>query len=249
MQVGLELAGHVQEYVATWAELQYHDKKHFKTTVEINEWLKNEPLYDCKTKTWTGLADKSIKLEKDLYDPLQKVLVAILKGLTKIPSEDFEETASFTADDTTDSLNQSTASRAADSDDNAPDSNHSATERASDSISGSDDFEGSDYIPNSNHGKKQSVDSTVVGPSGTREVRISDKLHFMHVEAFDNCDQYTSPDIVFRATGSSFEVPSGTRPADLLTALGYTNITSFIEVKLSEEDFQALLEQIGVYVR
>lgn len=243
-QVGLELDGHILTYVAKWAGLQYQDDELFKTDREIREYLDSEPLYNSKTKKWTELFAKSVKLEQDLYVPLEKILVAILETLTKIPSPNTSGTAEDVSDPET----------CASDSNNAPDSDSCKTS-VDDGNRGSDDFthsslgdefddpKDSDYVPD-----PQDVPHIIVGPDGTRELRRGDDIHFMHMEDLDTkCDQYSSPDFVIRATGPSFEIPPHT--SDVLRALGYTNIATFIEVKLGEVPIKALIEQVGVYAR
>lgn len=237
-QIGIELKGHTSEYPAAWARNQYRDKDLFKTSSEIEKFLLDEPLYDYKAKKWTNLLSKSITLEEHLYEPLEQILGAILNALTKIPEPEdpLPTEITSTVDDSTGTDTISTKE-------------HDGQNL--DDIIGSDDGDDpndSDYIPDSDE-ISESENHRVIGPSSTREVRRGDKIHFMHVEDFDNCDQWTSPDFVFRATGSSFEVPPNCKLSDILEALGYTNIASFIEVKLSETDINKLLAQIGVYVR
>lgn len=86
-----------------------------------------------------------------------------------------------------------------------------------------------------------------------REAVIRDCKRMQHMENDPKCKHYTMPDIVIRAAGSSFEVPSYEEGEDE-RAVGYSNISGLVEVKLNFTTSGGsspgeLVDQIGVYVR
>lgn len=86
-----------------------------------------------------------------------------------------------------------------------------------------------------------------------RNAIIRDKQRMKHVELKSTSD-YTMPDIVIEATGPSFQTPlSFETTAGYARDVGYTNISSVIEVKLkltsATADMKKLLGQLGVYIR
>lgn len=84
-----------------------------------------------------------------------------------------------------------------------------------------------------------------------RQVRNASKLPFYHVEDFDGCNHFTEPDLPILAAGQSFEVPLNHGCDDISMAISYTNIASFVEVKLNESsaNVDAQMGQAGVYAR
>jgi hypothetical protein len=77
-------------------------------------------------------------------------------------------------------------------------------------------------------------------PGVEREVIDTHSARFLHKD-----DKMTSPDIVIRAVGPSFEKPEG-------GDLGYSNIASFIEVKRDRDmglSHDAHIKQLAIYVR
>lgn len=243
-QVGLELRGHVFQHLEKWAGDQYTDKDLFKSKTDIDKFLKSEPLYDYAKKEWTDLLDEEIEVEKDLYGHFEKIIVAILASLTMIPPA-----SSPGATTNTPNVSQDSPKSLAE-DHSGSHSEFAEPDEDSSSLPDIDDPTDTDYIPESTDSVLAPVRNVVAGNDGTREVRRGDSIHFMHLEDFEGCDQYTSPDLVIRATGPSFEVPKDCKVTDLLRALGYTNIASFMEVKLDDSvDIQDLLEQAGTYAR
>lgn len=90
-----------------------------------------------------------------------------------------------------------------------------------------------------------------------RQLVLRDKQRMDHIEASSTTD-YTMPDIVIEASGPSFQRPPVRKTEKGKKApppkhLGYTNISSFIEVKLSLQAPTAretkLTNQMGVYAR
>lgn len=85
----------------------------------------------------------------------------------------------------------------------------------------------------------------------SRSVIARDTQEMDHLEDFPNT-HYTMPDVVFKASGPSFEFPPVIEGRKEKT-LGYTNITSCIEIKMklhsTPANDQALLEQVAVYAR
>lgn len=98
--------------------------------------------------------------------------------------------------------------------------------------------------------------ASLTGPR-LRRFLVRDRQRLDHIEAVPTTD-YTMPDVVIEAAGPSFQIPplrerkKGKRKPKA-KSLGYTNISSFIEVKLSLNAPTArgskLIKQMGVYAR
>lgn len=86
----------------------------------------------------------------------------------------------------------------------------------------------------------------------SREAVIRDRKRMVHVENDPKAKHFTMPDIVIRAEGKSFEIPASSKEGT--DAVGYSNISSFIEVKLDISKSggpsdSELTDQVGVYAR
>lgn len=245
-QVGCELEGHVFEHPVEWARQQYHDPALFPTSSEIQKYLDNEDLYHIDTSTWTGLVANTVKAEKDLYPTILLIVRSILNSLMKTPPE---------------KPTGGEESRSKDEGAGNPVGNAEVTDSGKSSERSKSEDEGSVGVVCDAEGNDKCLGRKVVEEEGasndeaaperardTRTVVIGHNIRFMHLEDIGESEHWSCPDIVIRATGSSFEVPSNC--SNILTAVGYTNIASFIEVKFSDsEAVDDLIEQCGVYIR
>lgn len=224
-QVGHELNGHAYELPQEWANLQYRDPALFPTSRKIADFLRDEDLYHSDTSTWTELVADSVKLEKNMYPIILSIISSILSKLGNAAADQPDNEGTETTKSLDVALNKTGADGSADQ-----------------GPLGRSDNTGSD-------GNTRSPDASISPPQATREAMNAENMCFRHVEIVEN-NQITYPDFVIRATGPSFEVPEGCPESDILTAVGYSNIATFIEMKiLAGLKIEKLIEQVGVYVR
>lgn len=104
----------------------------------------------------------------------------------------------------------------------------------------------------------EAIAKDILGAKGRgkklRNVVLRDRKRMDHLEAYPTAD-YTMPDIVIQAAGPSFQMPSklDSSSSSIRDRVGYTNLASVVEVKLSfsaaTASEQDMVNQLGVYAR
>jgi hypothetical protein len=85
---------------------------------------------------------------------------------------------------------------------------------------------------------------------GTREVVDTHATGLLHCEA-DAVTHHSCPSLVIRAEGPPFQLPSRANPGEAPMTVGYSNITSCIEIQVDGNEFpiSEQLVRVAIYAR